>query len=74
MLDTFVQCSNLKSFARGIKVDKVGYFLETLRHSSGKSFDSRLFPFIQLLVNGLLDGLLYFNCSQFQMHSDPLKH
>ena len=72
MLDTFVQCSNLKSFAH--PSTRSGIFLETLRHSSGKSFDSRFFPFIQLLVNGLLDGLLCFNCSQFQMHSDPLKH
>ena len=26
MLDTFVECSSLKSFTRGIEVDKVRYF------------------------------------------------
>ena len=64
----------LKALPAGLKSTRSGIFLETLRHSSGKSFDSRFFPFIQLLVNGPLDGLLYFNCNQFQMHSDPLKH
>ena len=47
VLDTFVECSVLKSFARGIEVAKVRYFLGKFTPQQSKRF----FPFIQLPVS-----------------------
>ena len=83
MLDTFVEYSSLKSFARGIEVDKVRYFFGNFTPWLRKKLQLKIFPLhltscfslIHVyMVNGILDSLIYFNCSQFQMHSDPLKH
>ena len=79
MLDIFVECSSLKSFSHGIEVDKVKYFFwklyATVKEKASTLHLTSCFSLIHVyMVNGLLDNLIYFNCSQLQMHSDPLKH
>ena len=83
MLDTFVECSSLKNFARGIEVAKVGYFLGNFTPQLRRRLQLKIFPLrptscLSLIrvymVNDLLDNLIHFSCSQFQMHSDPLKY
>ena len=83
MLDTFVECSSLKSFTRGIEVAKVRYFLGNFTPQLRRRLQLKIFPLrptscLSLIhvymVNDLLDNLIHFSCSQFQMHSDPLKY